>query len=154
MESWWFPRTSQRLPVGVENGSNNFMLAFTWLDGSLHTHACSFCTIMMTERICWYKPLWIRRGEFFQKVYLEEWEKSGRRAKPCLRRRQVVPDCYSHKRLKEYKRPKLPPRGMATLGPCQQSICSRATRTPRATCPPQGKILLLPAKQRDRQVRR
>ena len=52
------------------------------------------------------------------------------------------------------KRPKLPPRGMATLGPCQQSICSRATRTPRATCPPQGKILLLPAKQRDRQVRR
>ena len=29
----------------------------------------------MTEWICWYKPFWIHRGESYQKVYLEEWEK-------------------------------------------------------------------------------
>ena len=30
------------------------------------------CTI---QRICWYKPFWIQRGESYQKEYPEEWEK-------------------------------------------------------------------------------
>ena len=32
-------------------------------------------TIQVTEWICWYKPFRIQRGESYQKVYLEEWEK-------------------------------------------------------------------------------
>ena len=50
-------------------------VAFTWFNGSLCIHAISFCTILMIERICWYTPFWIRRGESFQKGYQEEWKK-------------------------------------------------------------------------------
>ena len=74
MEFWWLKRTSQCLHVGVEIGSNNFMLAFTWLNGSFYIHVIPFCAILMTEWICWYKPFWTRRGESSQKRYLEEWE--------------------------------------------------------------------------------
>ena len=48
------------------------------------------------------------------------------------------------------KRSELPLRSMAAFGPCQQSICSRVTRKSRSTCPPHGKVLLLPAYQRKR----
>ena len=50
-------------------------VAFTWPNGSLCIHAISFCTILMTEWICWwYNPFWIRRGESFHKGDPEEWE--------------------------------------------------------------------------------
>ena len=38
-------------------------------------HANPSCTIQMTEWICWYKSFGIQRGESYQKVFLEEWEK-------------------------------------------------------------------------------
>ena len=104
MESWWFQRTSQRLNVGVENGSNNFMLAFTCLNGSLCTHAISFCTILMTEWICWYEPFWIQRGESYHKGYLEEWERwTSRKTMPLEKTSCARPQ--QPERLKEYRRP-------------------------------------------------
>ena len=75
MESPGNQRTSQCLHVGVENGSNNFMLAFTWLNGSLFMHVSPSCTIQMTEWICWYKPFGIQRGESYQQGHLESGEK-------------------------------------------------------------------------------
>ena len=65
--------TSQSQHVGVENGSNNLMLAMTWLNGNFCMYVCPSCTIQMTEWICWCKPFWIQRGESYQKEYLEEW---------------------------------------------------------------------------------
>ena len=34
-----------------------------------------FLHILMTEWMCWYTPVWIRRGDPLQKAFLEEWEK-------------------------------------------------------------------------------
>ena len=75
MESWWFQLSSHFFYTsGSRTALKHLCVVFTWLNGSLCINAISFCTILMTEQICWYKPFWIRRGESCQKLYLEEWE--------------------------------------------------------------------------------
>ena len=51
------------------------------------------------------------------------------------------------------KRSKLPPRSMDALAPCWQRVSLRFTKKSRATGHSQRKVLSIPAKQRERQVR-
>ena len=102
----WIPRCLVTIFTRrVRERLEQLFVAFTWLNGSLCAHAISFCTILMTEWICWYKPFWIRRGESYQKGYLEEWEKwTSRKTMPPEKTSRARP--LQSRRLKEYRRPK------------------------------------------------